>query len=107
MAIFDGTAWTTDGVYTPDAYVYSIAKLPNGNIAVGGVFAEVAGVPALNVAIYDGTQWNEPDGGVGIARRWCHLSRRLCPTTTSSLPGSSPKPATPANNIARYDSSTG
>lgn len=109
MAIFDGTSWTTDGVYTPNAYVYSMTTLPNGNIAVGGVFYEIDGVPLNNIAIYDinTSHWTSPGSGVGASGEGV--------ITLAALPNGdliaggffTDAGGVPASNIARYNEAQG
>lgn len=40
-----------------DAWVKAITMLPDGSVAIGGSFDRAAGVPAKNVAAFDGTAW--------------------------------------------------
>ncbi|MBL8762589.1 MAG: hypothetical protein JNL50_14940 [Phycisphaerae bacterium] len=109
MAIFDGTSWTTSGVYTPNAYVYSMTLMPNGNIAVGGLFNEIDGVPLNNVAIYDinTTQWTSPGSGVGASGEGVIV---LAARPNGDLVAGgffSEAGGVPASNIARYNETEG
>lgn len=45
--------------------INAFAALPNGRLVVGGRFGSVGGVPAANIAVWDGIAWNSLGGGPG------------------------------------------
>ena len=49
----------------PDGPVVAITALPNGNVIAGGAFTAAGGVPANNVACWDGVSWSAIGGGFG------------------------------------------
>ena len=60
LAKWNGTAWsglgTGAGQGINDA-VAAVALAPNGNVYVGGTFSQAGGVPANNIARWNGTAW--------------------------------------------------
>lgn len=42
----------------PNNAIHALATLPNGDVIAGGVFTQIGGVPANNVARWDGVAWN-------------------------------------------------
>ncbi|MBL8737230.1 MAG: hypothetical protein JNL12_12440, partial [Planctomycetes bacterium] len=44
-------------------FVNAITQLPNGDVVIGGWFNSVGGVPANNIARWDGTTWSALGGG--------------------------------------------
>lgn len=58
-------SWTTLGVFQRAAYPTSAASFVafDGMLIVGGLFDEVDGVPASNLASWDGATWAEYGGG--------------------------------------------
>jgi hypothetical protein len=68
IAVWDG-AWAplgtgvsrTGGV----ARITSLATLANGNLVAGGEFTHAGGLPANNVALWNGTSWSSLGSGVG------------------------------------------
>jgi len=60
---WNGTTWTS--INTSIAgQVRAMHALPNGDLLVGGTFASIDGVPANNLAIWDGSSWSSFGGGV-------------------------------------------
>ncbi|HEX6811751.1 MAG TPA: hypothetical protein VF384_09025 [Planctomycetota bacterium] len=57
---------------TAFAYVEGLATLPNGDLAVGGLFTDAGGAPAQNIAAWNGSAWSTL--GSGIAGRVHHLT---------------------------------
>ena len=51
-----------------DGSVEAIALLPNGGLAVAGSFAQIGGVPAAGIAIWNGNSWSGLPGAVGNIR---------------------------------------
>ena len=69
VARWDGTAWlplgsgiVSSSIVSPP--VHAIVALPNGDVVVGGVFTSAGGVPAANIARWDGTSWHALGAGV-------------------------------------------
>lgn len=61
VARWDGATWTTIAATQQSSSgntVGTVACLPNGDIVVGGGFAFIGGVPATNVARWNGTAWS-------------------------------------------------
>lgn len=56
--------WTTLGSQGPNGPVHASAKLPNGDVVLGGQFTDVAGVPANNIARWDGSTWHALGNGL-------------------------------------------
>lgn len=67
IAMHDGTNWSSIGNLLTGAadpgQGYALAKDPNGNIYVGGLFATAGGVSAVNIAKWDGTTWSALGSG--------------------------------------------
>ena len=66
IARWDGNSWSGvggAGVFGGNnGAVYSVA-VHDGDLIIGGSFAEVGGVPASNIARWDGSQWHAMDDG--------------------------------------------
>lgn len=64
VRIFDGTSWSAPGGgLAPEfpqgsVWVSDLLVLPNGDLVVAGEFGFAGGVPALDVARWDGTAWH-------------------------------------------------
>ena len=67
IAVHDGTNWSSIGDLLTTAldpgHGYALAKDPDGNIYVGGLFATAGGVAASNIAKWDGTTWSALGAG--------------------------------------------
>ncbi len=68
IARWNGSAWSplgggVDPVVPFGASVQAIAVLGNGDVVVGGAFAAAGGVPAANVARWDGSAWHALGSG--------------------------------------------
>lgn len=63
---WDGTDWTTitDQLQGEAPYVADMAVDQNGQLYIGGSFDSVNGVPALNIAVWDGSLWHALGEGV-------------------------------------------
>jgi len=64
IARFDGVAWSPLGIgitdpngFMPGVEARAVAALPNGDTLVGGFFEYAGGVPAMNLARWDGASW--------------------------------------------------
>ena len=68
IARWDGTAWSPLGtgisIGSPFGRVSALAVLPNGDLAVGGLFVTAGGVVANNIALWDGTSWSALGSGI-------------------------------------------
>lgn len=53
---FNGTSWSILAE-SVDSRVRSLLELPDGSIVAGGLFTEIDGVPANNIARYNGNGW--------------------------------------------------
>jgi hypothetical protein len=67
VAAFDGSTWTSLGAGavggSPVTQLLN-ATVYNGKLYVGGIFDQMDGVSAKNVAVWDGTQWNSVGNGI-------------------------------------------
>jgi len=63
---WDGTDWITiaDQLQGEAPYVADMAVNHNGQLYIGGSFDVVSGVPAMNIAIWDGSSWHALENGV-------------------------------------------
>ncbi len=66
---WDGSGWWSVGggvSFAPgqSAGVSSICALPGGALIVGGAFDLAGAVPVSNLALWDGQQWSDMDGGL-------------------------------------------
>jgi hypothetical protein len=67
VASWDGVSWTPLGSgFGPagNADIYALATLPNGDVIAGGSFNTAAGVPAFNVARWNGATWAQVGSGL-------------------------------------------
>ncbi len=70
IARWDGAAWSPLGSgvsgagYWGITHVRALAVLPDGDLVAGGHFLAAGGVPANNVARWDGASWASLGGGV-------------------------------------------
>ncbi len=60
---YDGVNWQTLGAPTPPL-VSAFARLPNGDVVIGGKFSSFGGVAANNLARWNGTAWSALGTGV-------------------------------------------
>jgi hypothetical protein len=56
LLLWDGTMWIASPGGTTGG-VTSLGVMPNGDVIAGGSFTQIAGVPATNVARWNGTTW--------------------------------------------------
>ena len=67
IARWNGTSWTALGTGLTSAVtggVNALAVAANGDVYVGGAFTEAGGVPANNIARWNGTAWNSLGAGM-------------------------------------------
>lgn len=73
IARWDGTSWSALDVGiggAPNPHVSCAIRLPDGRLLVGGQFDSAGGVPAANLAVWDGAVW-APFGGGANAKVGC------------------------------------
>ncbi len=64
VSVWNGTEWQVVGSTVVAGYgAYRLADMPGG-LVVAGSFSSIGGVPAMNVAQYDGTLWHQLGAGV-------------------------------------------
>jgi hypothetical protein len=67
IAVWDGSTWSTVGTglqrenFCP--YAKDLAIASDGSLLAGGIFDHAGGVPAANIAQWDGTSWSAVDVG--------------------------------------------
>jgi hypothetical protein len=84
--------------------VYALAVGPTGDLYVGGIFSAVDGVPAHNLARWDGTAWHAV-GGAGTLNLGCQVhALALAPNGDLYVGGEFENGLpTRARNLARWD----
>lgn len=107
LARWSGGSWSSVGggvtFSTLQAYVYALAELPGGELAVGGFFNQAGGVPAASVARWDGAAWSTFGSGANGDVR----SLVLAPDGSLVAGGSfTQMGGVPANRVARWNGST-
>ncbi len=69
IARFDGTNWFALGsgilAQSGQPGVFAIERLPNGTIVAGGRFESAGGLPATNIARWNGSAWSAMGPGLG------------------------------------------
>jgi trimeric autotransporter adhesin len=71
IARWNGSAWSALGSVGSTAFgcasggVYALAVLPNGDLVAGGGFGVADGIPATNIARWNGSAWSAMAGGPG------------------------------------------
>jgi hypothetical protein len=85
-----------------DGSVEEIALLPNGGLAVAGSFAQIGGVPAAGIAIWNGNSWSGLPGAVGNIRALAvdAAGMLIAGGTFQTIGGVA------AENVARWNGST-
>jgi len=65
IGYLDGTQWTTIAdQFSEGPAIFALAATPAGLLCVGGEFGSVSGVPARNIACWNGAVWQPLAGGV-------------------------------------------
>jgi hypothetical protein len=64
LARWDGSSWSPFGD-SPNQIVHSLTVMPNGDMVAAGLFTAIGSVPALGVALWNGTSWSPPSSGAG------------------------------------------
>jgi hypothetical protein len=59
----------------------------NGDLIAGGCFDSAGGVPAFNIARWDGTQWHAMGAGVGVPRSMAVYNGNLYVSVSTGLDG--------------------
>lgn len=76
IAKWDGKVWSTlaggitDAVYGNPA-IYALAFDSAGNLYAGGQFSGVGGVPASNIAKWNGSSWSSLAAGIASSNKYC------------------------------------
>ncbi len=99
LKVWDGQAWHALGLLEPayeEAVVTALAAF-DGALVVGGSFSTIDGVPAANLARWDGAGWHEVSGGIpeSLVNALASLGDRLYVGGSFSRAG-----GTPAANFA-------
>lgn len=109
IARWNGTEWLPLGsgvaglASNPLGQVECLATLPNGNLVAAGLFQLAGGMPAMNIAEWDGTHWSPLGGGL---LGWVY-SMIVMPNGDLIAAGDFQMAgSTTVNNIARWDGST-
>lgn len=107
LARWSGGSWSSVGggvtFSTLQAYVYALAELPSGELAVAGFFNQAGSVSAASVARWDGAAWSTFGSGANGDVR----SLVLAPDGSLVAGGSfSQMGGVPASRVARWDGST-
>ena len=61
---WDGTAWRAFGSPNLDAGVWSLVRLANNDLLVGGSFRNIGGIQANRIARWNGTTWSTLGTGI-------------------------------------------
>ncbi|MCA9306117.1 MAG: delta-60 repeat domain-containing protein [Phycisphaerales bacterium] len=66
LAFFDGASWSRIGTVNLGGSVTlrAVAVHPDGSLIIAGEFTSIAGVPAANIARWDGRAWSSLGSGV-------------------------------------------
>lgn len=60
---WDGQVWSSLG-NVPTGVIFSLSVAPNGDLVAAGQFSSIQGIPATNIALWNGTAWTAlPSGG--------------------------------------------
>jgi len=111
IARWNGTSWSAigsglTGDFGLPGYASSLLLLPNGDLLVSGQFTSAGGVPANNIARWNGTSWSALGTGLtgpsGSAGGTMHLLANGDVIVTGGFTAAG---GIPANNIARWNGS--
>ena len=61
---YDGSGWNSVGALRPAGFFGQTLGMANGDLVIGGSFAEIDGVAAENVAVWNGSTWSALGQGV-------------------------------------------
>lgn len=105
VARWNGTAWSSLGsgvALGGTSAVTALATASNGDLLVGGSFTAAGGVPANNIARWNGTTWAPL--GAGLTGGWVNCMVGL-PSggVIAGGDGITAAGGVPVNNIARWD----
>ena len=62
MQRWSGTSWVSAGFFGANGIVRAVLELANGDVIAAGNFASAGGVPANNIARWDGVTWSALGG---------------------------------------------
>ncbi|MFO0830450.1 MAG: hypothetical protein U0637_01280 [Phycisphaerales bacterium] len=104
VSVWDGSAWNVVGSVAAAGFgygAYRLVSLPGGLVAAGS-FSSIGGVPALNVAVYDGANWQPMGAGVAgdVSSMAVYQGQLVVGGSITSSPG-----AGALHNVAAWDGS--
>jgi hypothetical protein len=99
-----GTGLQNPGIGVIPA-VHALARMPNGDVIVGGAFAQAGGVPASNIARWNGSTWTSVGGGIGGTSFLTRVDALLVRSTGELVAGGTFTSAGAASvsNVAQWD----
>jgi len=105
LARWTGSAWASIGAGAPNDWVWSIVRMPNGDMIAAGAFSSINFVPRAKIARWNGTAWSDVGGGVTTGLEIYELfvmpNGDLIASGNFSVIG-----GVPARNIARWNGTT-
>lgn len=108
IALWDGTDWKVMGPGFSNGSALSMARLPGGEVVVGGTMTASGSNSVANLARWDGVQWTRFAGGAnGSVTKLRVLANGdlLAVGTFTSIGGQAGSGGVPAPGIARWDGS--
>lgn len=113
LARWNGTAWASTGfdplpsVFSP--WVNALARLPNGDVVVGGQFTSAGAAPQNGLARWDGTTWSALGTGLQGAQGAASWANSLAVQSNGDLAVAgnfATAGGLPAANVARWNGSS-
>ncbi len=111
IARWDGSTWSDVGEGVLGGPIYSMTVFDDGTgpaLYVAGTFNQAGGIPANNIARWDGSSWSALGEGLG-GQVWAHSMTTFDDGTGPALYVAglfNQAGGIPANNIARWDGSS-
>jgi trimeric autotransporter adhesin len=112
IARWNGASWSALGAGLRQSSgvagsAFAILPLPNGRVIAGGAFATAGGVPANNIAEWNGTSWSPLGAGATNGVNGGVLELALLPNGDVLVAGAfSLAGGVPVNHVARWNGST-
>jgi hypothetical protein len=113
IAMRVGGTWTSmgQGIQNDNAnaiiHVSALARMPNGDIIAAGAFSRAGGLPANNIARWNGSAWSPLGGGLGSGVSGSVSALAVMPSGELIAGGLFTTAAgAPANFIARWNGSS-